>query len=217
MPLIKINSSLIYFSHIPKCAGSSVLLHLEKNGATVAFNDRAYFRNKTKWSSTSPQHIEEKIATSLRIPEIVDFSFTFVRNPLARFISAYNWNVKNGLIKFWITPRTILKQIEKADDNWHYKYDNHFRPMSNFISQNIEVYKVEDDYAILLEKINKLSNSNISSIIPKSNVRKEIKFNSYFSKSYLIYLTKKGIKELNQSDIELVKKVYSDDFANFKY
>ena len=68
------------FVHIPKAAGNSLAIGLYglSFGHHTAYD--YYINNKKEW---------EKV-----------FSFTVVRNPLDRFLSAYNFLMNNGVNKF---------------------------------------------------------------------------------------------------------------------
>ena len=58
MPIIKVNGILLYFSHIPKCGGTSVENFLAQLSESVVFLDRTFVNNANKWNTSSPQHID---------------------------------------------------------------------------------------------------------------------------------------------------------------
>ena len=58
MPIIKVNGVLLYFSHIPKCGGSSVENLLAQFSDSIVFLDRKFLTHKNTWNTSSPQHID---------------------------------------------------------------------------------------------------------------------------------------------------------------
>ena len=140
MPLIRTENKLILYCHIPKCGGTTVTSYFKDVGLPVGFVSTSFKGQKVKWSKTSPQHIEMQAVKSLNLEPLIDLSFTLVRHPTSRFVSAFHYNKKNGKIPFWMTLNMFLTRLECSDDEWHYQLDNHFRPMSHFVGETTKFH-----------------------------------------------------------------------------
>ena len=60
MPIFKTSFGYIYFSHIPKCAGTSIENYINGlNNNSIFFLDRTFNTTSPlkEWSISSPQHI----------------------------------------------------------------------------------------------------------------------------------------------------------------
>jgi len=88
VPFFRHNSRLIYFSHVPKCGGTSIEDGLTQSGIALSFMDRGWYQLGTdRWNNSSPQHILCKDVARLLDLRMFDFHFTCVRDPVARFLS----------------------------------------------------------------------------------------------------------------------------------
>ena len=195
------------FIHIPKAAGNSFSIGLYgiSNGHHTAFD--YYKDNKKEW---------EKL-----------FSFTVVRNPLDRFLSAYNFLKNNGVNKFdeRFSSQQNLKEtnvnifIDKFFNNRNrfFKPYIHFIPQINFIihrkykySLISRVYKfesLEDSYKDIVRDI-KLVNPKFEPLydsLPKINETK-----TKFSE-------KTTLDEITDANIKIIKDFYNDDYQMFGY
>ena len=150
MPIITIRERMIHFAHVPKCAGTSVTTYLKNVSDSISFVDPRHFTHdkSTLWNKSSPQHIDG-LSLSRLFPQRNFFNgwFAVVRNPIDRFISAFNFQI------------TVAKSISgEADINDFAKslnyqtitttgfFDNHFMPMTHFFlpNTNYTVVKVEN-------------------------------------------------------------------------
>ena len=131
------------------------------------------------------------------------FSWTFVRNPYARVVSAYQNKVvdkfQSGLDEFrhLTSFKDFVQAISEIDIN---KADRHIRPMNTFFPESISyVGKLENlncDFDFICDKIN----------LPKVNLPH---LNKSLSKDYTEYY--------NTETQSIVKKIYSKDLDLFKY
>ena len=195
------------FIHIPKAAGNSFSIGLYgiDNGHYTAFD--YYKDNKKEW---------EKL-----------FSFTVVRNPLERFLSAYNFLKNNGVNKF-DKQFSIKQNLKNTNVNIFIdKYFNnrnrfsktylHFIPQINFIlhqkyqhSLISRVYKfesLEDSYKDIVRDI-KLVNPRFEPLhdsLPKINETKTK------------FAEKTSLDEINDKNIKIIKDYYSADYQMFGY
>lgn len=188
------------FIHVPKCAGTSISLSLL--GHQVGHKRYIDY--------------EEELGR-----EIQDyFIFTIVRNPISRFISAYNYISSGGMTKkdkdflrsnakyFQGNPNDFLTALLKENKKYL-----HFKPITDFIvskNNNINlnyIHKIEEDISKLIDSLSdsKASKNFINSIkiglgeTGKKNVGKKIQ---------------KGYQNL---DLDLLHEIYHEDFWRLGY
>lgn len=134
------------FTHIPKCAGSSI--HESLGG-------KGYSNHKT---------LEEDLMTSKQAKHY--FKFTFVRNPWDRFISAYfyfkkygrdgNGDVKMGnIVNRYNSFKDFVLNFNKIPaSDWVYP---HFKEQINWVCGNHDFIgkseNLQQDFNIICEKI----------------------------------------------------------------
>ena len=71
-----------------------------------------------------------------------DYIFTVVRNPVDRIISEYKWRIRHDSAQYGFD-----RWYEEARKNFHsnnFYFDNHMRPMNEFITKECEVFRFED-------------------------------------------------------------------------
>ena len=219
MPIIKTDKKLILYCHIPKCGGTTVTNYLRSAGYPIGFVNTSFKREKTKWSKTSPQHIDMKSLETLNIMNLIDESFAVVRHPTERFVSAFQYNKKNGQIPFWMTLNQFLKRLGNANDKWHFKLDNHFRPMSQFVNDETHIVKLEAGDHAIISLLNKITETKTQlDPLDHANSKQEIPVKKTFSRAYFKRLTTvNNFSELTKSQNNLIFKIYKEDFERFQY
>jgi hypothetical protein len=144
VPFFRHNNRLIFFFHVPKCGGTSIENALSTSGLTLGFMDRGWWHSgKQKWSQSSPQHILYRDFARLMNLQMFDFHFTCVRDPVARFLSAYNHNREFGLIPRFLGVAAFLSKMEKRRDFFVYRFDNHFVPAAELVPDGCKVFHLE--------------------------------------------------------------------------
>lgn len=192
LPVFRSKSNLIYFAHIPKTGGSSVENTLKKiPGIRMSF----HCPKQDKFSIVSPQHIEYDSFSKAFPDDFFDWQFTIVRNPYDRIVSEYNMKKEEG-VSFAAFVRAVLKRYKV----YSFTRDNHIRPQSDFLSPNMEVYKLEDGLQIPISTACK--KLNISFDFELRHDRK--------SKSLKPY-------KLTNSLQEKIVNHYKKDFERFNY
>jgi len=150
MPIIRSASELVYFVHIPKCAGVSVQTYLKTvSDGRIAFLDNSYGKidPARRWSKTSPQHIDGYSLSRLFPDSFFDSIFTIVRDPVARFESAFNFNkYVQKSIQPSMTINDFVTRIDAQSVNTLGFHDGHFMPAYRFMypGRNTTVFKLEN-------------------------------------------------------------------------
>jgi len=209
MPIIKVNGVLLYFSHIPKCGGSSVENFLAQFSDSIVFLDRNFFTHKKTWNTSSPQHIDGLSLNRLfKDKNFFDYYFAIVRDPISRFKSAFMFqkHIEKKIPKdISINEHISLIKDEKIS---LFSYcDNHFLPMIHFFMPNTEyrIFKIEEG----LENFKKWLEVNI--------YKKKINFEIPRENSSLKKIKQIEDYNLNEESIDNLKIIYKKDYEAFKY
>jgi hypothetical protein len=213
MPIIKTyhkilgvipSTKLIYFIHIPKCAGTSIENFFMNNHIQPSFLDRKFNSNIIHWNRSSPQHISAETFDNLFLDNFFDCVFTFTRHPIQRFISAYTFNHAIGRInEKWDINELVLHLTDSGIES-HFS-DNHFLPMTHFVSNkyNPQIFKLEDGFDEFINWFEKASGLSIS--------------NKKIERANVSPMIDPKLKALNSKSIELIHNLYHEDFVRFGY
>ena len=206
MPLFRVNGQLHFFAHVPKCAGTSVEHYLRERFGGLAFYDNFHTQTptNTRWSNTSPQHIDTESFYKL-IPESwIKSSFAIVRHPVKRVVSAYHFQTEvegklneNHSIDDWLAT-----WVSTADTNV-YKYDNHLRRQSELVPDDAQIFYLEHGLDGVVGYLDALAgNSNGPRSILGDNIRKA---------------GDKPAVQLSDASLALIADYYAADFRRFGY
>lgn len=210
MPIIRIESKLVYFAHIPKCAGSSVEDYLQSRFGPLALLDRKYLsaEPELRWSNTSPQHLDWAALMRLFPKDFFSDIFTVVRHPLDRAVSAYRFQSE---VERTIPPGTSFADwLQVEADLWltdPHRQDNHSRPQIDFLppvgGPECIVFHLEHGLDALIPYFDGLAGAKA----PPRAMGHALKTGK----------PKDGAFVPSASDRALVAKIYAADFARFGY
>lgn len=146
MPIVRIGTDLVYYAHVPKCAGSSVEAYLAERFGPLAFLHKPHYTRPPalRWSATSPQHIAVTDLDILFPPGFFRASFAVVRHPARRILSAYAYHQDRRRIALWTPFDRWLAQVSRGRDRAPFVYDNHPRPMADLVPEDAAVFRLED-------------------------------------------------------------------------
>lgn len=178
MPITRINKDLIYFAHVPKCAGTSVERYLNDRFGDLAFWDWYYDRipPRLRWTQSSPQHVDKDTFFRLIPPSFLTASFAMVRHPYLRAQSVFHYQQE---VRGTIAPETGF--MDWLEGLWHqldeapFAQDNHPRPMCDFIPEDAQIFKLEEGGgAKMIAWLDELAgNSDGPRELARENARKE--------------------------------------------
>jgi len=209
MPIIRFKNKIVYFSHIPKCGGTSVENFLKIIvGTNLSFLDqKSYEINSSPWSMSSAQHITGHHVSKLFPETFFDEFFTVIRNPFDRFCSAFAYQ---KYVFKRINPKLDVNQF--ADNLEYYKalhlgqFDNHFLPQINFLYPGVpyKAFKLENGLDGVKKYIGSIFDIDVSDVRMPHSLKQpnEIGLNS---------------GKLDNNSKRIIMKIYKTDFEKFNY
>lgn len=209
MPIIRTHSDLIFFAHVPKCAGSAIEDYLRARFSRIAFEDNGYMRQpiEQRWNKSSPQHIDLGALNRLFPKDFFDHSFAVVRHPVARIVSAYHFQleVERSL------PETTsfvdwLRLIQDAAETEPFQYDNHVRPMTQLVPEGAQIFYLEHGLDAVIPWLDQITGTTDG---PRAFTHKN-KRGAY---------TRTANAQVTPGDEELalIEEIYGADFSRFGY
>tara|TARA_B110000208_G_scaffold873_1_gene1085 strand:- start:3036 stop:3674 length:639 start_codon:yes stop_codon:yes gene_type:complete len=208
---INIQKKFIYI-HIPKCSGTRINKLFGMTNNKILYSSNNTNLGKTKQQFTFNEIIKVLNNNNLNILDY--YIFTVVRNPYARFFSAYNQYPNNCNIDFKKMinnmnikefAKYLLNRIKNEGyDFFNYDSFHQFQPSIFFIEKNnfhINIIKMEYEY-----------NKNIQTLCKKFNI-------DYDNNLYVNKISNKNVKEY-YADKELcniIFEIYKADFEYLKY
>lgn len=211
MPIFKAGHKLIYYAHVPKCGGSSVAWYLRQRFGSVAFSDTRQTRRAASaaWSRTSPQHIDAETLSLLFPDGFFDATFSIVRHPVPRLISAYHFQLEvERSISDQVLFSDWLEDIVEMRQENPFLYDNHVRPMSEIVPQGAQVFHMEHGLDGLIPWCDAITgDQNGPRAIPRRNEKGA-------------HTDKKSVQSratATETDIARIAEIYAEDFQRFGY
>ena len=186
MPLFRIKDKIHWFVHVPKCAGQAVESYLETRFGPLAFVNDSFYSLPThqRWSKSSPQHIDAGSMALLFPAGWIESSFAVVRNPIARVVSAYNFEcVKRGLILPGVSLSDWFDEYLDLSEASPFFGDHHLRPQSQIVPEDATVFRLEDGLEPVVKHLDRqagnsdgpreIAGRNLSDALDKSAFQKE--------------------------------------------
>lgn len=207
MPLMRAGTQLIYYAHVPKCAGSAVEHYLKDRFGSLAFIDTSYLSQTNPWTQTSPQHIDRFAFGRLFPQGFVDATFAIVRHPTARLVSA--WHFQSEVEKSVPDGLTFSDWLKTLKEGWEtnpYGFDNHTRPMDDIVPSNAYVFHLEHGLEGIIPWLDRLTGVEEG---PKAIA--EVNKRGAHSK------VAAGKVAPTDSDLQLIHDLYRVDFERFGY
>lgn len=194
MPIYDLSGKIIAFRHIPKTGGTSISAALAARGESFLCEEQRY--GNYLWR---PRHVHN-LAFSLAFPErLIDFDFAVVRHPLDRLFSEYRYQRRKAGLHFSRTVSFgtwVRFNLLRTKHNRHYR-DSHFLPQVYFIGAKTEIFKFENGFVDLRQKLSDVLGASLD--FPEIN--------------------QSPIADLRVSNdvIELIEARYGEDYQKFGY
>ena len=145
MPIFSKNNKNILFVHIPKSGGSSFCSLMLKTYWQETFIIRNKEIKSLYYLKCSPQHYHREILEQIFNLEKFEKKITIVRNPFERIKSEYYWQLKTKIINKGTHPKEWFTNILLNYKSNNFIFDNHIRFQSEFITDDIKIFKLEED------------------------------------------------------------------------
>ncbi|WP_425093904.1 sulfotransferase family 2 domain-containing protein [Tropicimonas sp. S265A] len=152
MPVLSTQAGLLYFAHVPKTGGTSVEEYIIGNYGPLELIDRGWHEARLQGERAgarfrcSDQHLVWADALTL-LPRAPDTVFGIVRDPVARIISEYRFQVRFRPQLRWLTRMGFsvwLAALLRAARIDPYICDNHIRPQADFLPPEARVFRLEE-------------------------------------------------------------------------
>ncbi|MGO3346242.1 MAG: sulfotransferase family 2 domain-containing protein [Marinomonas sp.] len=192
------NKNKCIFIHIPKTAGSSLLQALGKK--------RSGGRDHVSW-------LVYQKSNAYKFDSY--FKFAFVRDPLDRAYSAYNYLLKGGNQSHDLSIANMLKKYSNFEDfiteglgKGYFRSHVMFLPQSNFV--------INEENQIAVDFIGKFENINDDFQYVKDKLGlklelKQVNKNTTSNKNHL-----ENIKN-NKEVMSVIASIYAQDYLSFGY
>lgn len=211
MPFFRTAGKIVYFAHVPKCGGTSVEDYLIERFGPLAMLDRRFQSHDpaTRWSRTSPQHIDWQSLQTILPPDFIDAVFSVVRHPVARAESSFHFQlgVERAIPEGTTFGDWLRDQIAmlKADP---FVMDSHMRPQSDFVPEGAAVFHMEHGLDALIPYLDGVvGNADGPRAIGHSNKRPGTANTS----------ANPARATPSAGDIALLTDIYAKDFSRFGY
>lgn len=213
MPIVRIADKLVYFAHVPKCAGTAVELYLQRRFGPLGLRDTRYLLRPEalRWSKSSPQHIDIEALEYLLPVSFFATRFAVVRHPVARISSVFRYQRD---IETTIDPnlgfRDWLDDLAEQGDRDPYYLDNHPRPMCDFIPEGAEIFRMEDGLAPLVDWLDAQAGTQDGA--------REIPLSNSYAQRLAKDMTQPGPPpEITAEIKDRIATLYAKDFERFGY
>ncbi len=205
MPLAIAGNRTIYFAHVPKAGGSSVELYMHERFGDLSLRSITRKGRLSRFEPgpfsavmTSPNHLVWQDARFF-LPRRVDLSFALVRDPLARIVSQYRFQKPHSKAS-GLDFSTWLRVVLRAAALDPRIYGNHIRPQVDFLSEGMEVFRLEDG----LDRIIDWLDARLGEGAPGISM-------GHIQKSAKVSV------EPKREDVALVARYYAADYDRFGY
>jgi hypothetical protein len=138
MPLYRNKANVLLFVHIPKTGGSTIENTLKSKGITQALHSRL----RLGQNGVTPQHMHRDVIEKWIPESFYDAAFCVVRNPYARISSEYKWQTQARNAKVSAFDTWVNNQFKRHKEN-EFIGDNHIRPQSDFVWNDLKVFHLE--------------------------------------------------------------------------
>jgi hypothetical protein len=161
MPLFRLNGRLVFFAHVPKTGGTSILQSLQQVGAAGLHRDGGH-------GALPPQHWHARIYNKLLPPALYDYGFMVVRDPYDRLFSEYRMAAARagaGRPSFAGWVNETLERYPRDRGMCR----NHLRPQHKFHSPHLAVFRFEDGLQRVVDAVTSYAGCPVTPAVTHAN------------------------------------------------
>lgn len=221
MPIARVGGKLIYYAHVPKCAGSSVEDYLAARFGPLAFLDRRHFTRpaRGRWSQTSPQHIDTASLDILFPPDFFDAAFGVVRHPAGRLVSAFRYQKARRRLGMRASLDDWLTLHSRKSAHHPFLFDSHFRPMVDFVPETARVFKLEEGTAAIVQWLDQVAGDTEGPRdLPKANKAQDVVWRPKAPWKKLVKrVFERPVPDLTEGYCRRIHELYRADYERFDY
>lgn len=220
MPIAKTQNGLLYFAHVPKCAGSSVEDYLVSRFGPLALIDRRHdgVSEPQQWSRTSPQHIDAYTFDRFFDPALFADSFAVVRHPVSRLKSAYLYAQRYRKMR-WIGFEAWLRALPRQLKRDPFVHDNHWRPMTDLVPSWVEtILHLENGDGPIIAYLDGIAgNSEGDRVLPRAEVFRPVPPSTTLKGKLVRRFRVPVMPEIDERICRLVFDLFPQDYERFGY
>jgi hypothetical protein len=216
MPIARLpNRKLIYFAHVPKCAGTTVETYLRVRFGPLGLLDSRFGKRPLQeaWSLSPPQHMPEPVRRDLLPDTLFDELFATVRHPATRLRSVFLFQREiEGAIPLKTSFPAWVGTLARSLATDPYALHGHLRPMIEYVPRGARVFRVENGLAPLVSWLDELAEEEN----PECSI-KDMNVTSVRMAKSLPAGRKPPIIQLNKPVLERISDIYAADYDRFGY
>ena len=209
MPIVRSGTQLIYFAHVPKCAGSAVEDHLAARFGAMALRDTRHLSQPAdrRWTKTSPQHVDAPTLSRLFPPDFFDLVFAVVRHPVSRLVSAWHFQLEvERTVPNGMTFTDWLDDLPERLESDPFLFDNHTRPMDEMVPEAAEIFHFEHGLDAIVPWLDRATGRTDG---PRTIGQTNPRGSHAKAKSEKVTPSAR--------DLDLIGQIYARDFERFGY
>jgi Sulfotransferase family len=110
-----------------------------------------------------PRHMARDALEQVFFPEMFDYAFMFVRNPVHRVLSEYRYQSRKSFPRWQAImgfDRWLAHSLRQAAKDPCYR-ESHFRPQSDFRVFDCEVFRIEEGLDPLVARLSEVTGAAI--------------------------------------------------------
>lgn len=213
MPIVRISGRLVYFAHVPKCAGTAIETYLETAFGPLAFRDTRFTSvpARKRWTRSSPQHVAAGDLGRLFPADFFDHCFAVVRSPASRLVSAFRFQRDiEDTVPAKMAFGDWLETVHAGRRRKPWQFDNHTRPMTEIVPEGARVFRLEEGLAPLVSWLRDLAGEGVTlpdEITARNVLDTRLAFEGKPNRPVT----------LGTRDRAEVARLYADDYARFGY